>query len=168
MKTVNARTRRIIAIRGFTLVEIMVSSLILVMVSVGAITLAMKSYEIVAKARLADNARNVLRTYGDQFLRLSIPDVSRAEFLVSSQQFEDIRANYASSFTEPLGSDTSAGSILANVNRTLTFVDLATGADIIDANTNQAGSLVRATFTVTYQFNGEDQFVSITLMRAVP
>lgn len=160
--------KRMPALRGFTLVEVMVAAVILVAVSVGAITLAMRSYEIAAKARLSDNARNVLRTYADQFLRLSIENVSRAVFLVETQQFEDLRGNFAASFTEPLGSATSAGVITATVRRSVEFVDLTDGTDRESVDRNQAGCMLKATFTATYPFNGKDQTVTFTLLRAVP
>lgn len=146
----------------------MVAGVILVMVSVGAIALAVRSYEISAKARLADNARNVLRTYGDQFLRLSITDTDRASFLVETQQFEDLQGNFAATFTVPLGSEESAGVINATVNRAVEFVNISSGATNLEADTDPAGCLLKATFTATYPFKNQTQSVTLTLLRAVP
>ena len=55
---------------GFTLVEAMVATVVFTMSTIGIYTMLIKSYQMSALARCRDEARAVLRTYSDQFLRL--------------------------------------------------------------------------------------------------
>jgi len=56
--------------RGFTLVEVMVAATIVAAAALGIYAMLIKSYQVMALGRCRDQARAVLRTYADQFLRL--------------------------------------------------------------------------------------------------
>ncbi len=57
--------------RGFTLVESMVGTVLFAMVMIGVYTGLVQAYHMQAVSRYRDNARAILRTYVDQFQRLS-------------------------------------------------------------------------------------------------
>jgi type II secretory pathway pseudopilin PulG len=65
------RTRRS---AGFTLVEVMVTAVLLVMAALPIFWILVDSYRLVTLTRYRDNARAVLQTYADQFLRLQTSD----------------------------------------------------------------------------------------------
>ena len=67
--TARGRPRRR-RVAGFTLLEAMLSTTIFTMVTLGVYTILIKSYQMIALSRCRDEARAVLRTYADQFLRL--------------------------------------------------------------------------------------------------
>ena len=163
---------RILKQRGMTLVEVIVGVLILALVAAGALTVVTTSYQISAKTRLSDNARAVLRTYGDQFLTMQPLGFSDAANLIEKnpQEFQDLRADptYArATITNiPIGAH-GATDVKATITRSVSFVEIATGADATSGTQDQAGYLRRATFTATYPFAGKTQSVSFTLMSAV-
>jgi len=160
---------RILKQRGMTLAEVIVGVLILALVAAGALTVVTTSYQISEKTRLSDNARAVLRTYGDQFLTLDTGSFSEAVTgLVGPQLFKDLRndpTHTVAIITENIGAH-GATVVPATITRSVSFVDIATGADTSSGTQNQAGYLLRGTFTATYPFAGKTQSVSFTLMRA--
>ena len=161
---------RILKQRGMTLVEVIVGVLILALIAAGALTVVTTSYQISEKTRLSDNARAVLRTYGDQFLTLEPDSFAAAANLVGQnpQQFMDLRndpTHTAATITESIGAHGSTV-VEATITRSVSFVDIATGDNISPGTQNQAGYLLRGTFTASYQFAGKPQSVSFTLMRA--
>ena len=155
--------------RGMTLAEVIVGVLIMALVAAVSLAMVTTSYQMSAKTRLSDNARAVLRTYGDQFLKLEPADISIAtNNLVGPQQFMDLRndnTHILATLTEPIGTN-GAGVVNATIRRSVAFVDIATGADHTGGVQNQAGYLLRATFTATYPFAGKTQSVSFTLLRS--
>jgi prepilin-type N-terminal cleavage/methylation domain-containing protein len=165
LKNTTGGSRRIFNQRGMTLAEVIVGMLILAFVAAGALALVTTSYLISEKARLSDNARAVLRTYGDQFLTLDLGKLSTAATTwVGPQRFLDLRTDpkYAdATIIEPIGANVDA-----IITRTVSFVDIATGVDTASGTQNQAGYLLRATFTATYQLAGKPHVVSFTLMRS--
>ena len=53
---------------GFTLVEVMVATVLLSMIILGILAVLIGSYRVAAKARYADQARYVIKSFADQFL----------------------------------------------------------------------------------------------------
>ena len=161
---------RILKQRGMTLVEVIVGVLILALIAAGALTVVTTSYQISEKTRLSDNARAVLRTYGDQFLTLEPGTLAdTATNYVEPQRFIDLRTDpiyrRATITNIPIGAH-GATDVKATITRSVSFVDIATGANTLSGTQNQAGYLLRATFTASYPFAGKTQSVSFTLMRA--
>lgn len=70
------RTRRLFSTRGVTLVELMISTLLFSIVSLATLSTLLTAYRISATVRYRDQARFVLATACDQFLRASITDSS--------------------------------------------------------------------------------------------
>lgn len=170
-----------------TLAEVMVASVIIVMITVGALACLSKSYEIAAHARLKDNARAVLRTYGDQFLRLQTTERSNSGITYNRWLFnvtngptsQGLRWGSLSNDstatampTTPLvvplrGNGDAATS--ATITRDVVNVNPNTGAANGTTRVNEAaGYYLQATFTATYVFQGQQQSESLTFVRAVP
>lgn len=171
---------------GFTLTEVMVAALITVMVTLGALTSATRAYQIAAQARIRDNARVVLKTYADQFLRLQTTEravdnsvYTRWLFNVTpgptsqglrwGELSDDITRDPMP--TDPLviqlrgnGDETSP----ATVTRDVTYINPTTGETSLTRQTEAAGYYLQATFTVSYSLNGRDFATSQTVLRAVP
>ncbi|MGA3008080.1 MAG: prepilin-type N-terminal cleavage/methylation domain-containing protein, partial [Opitutaceae bacterium] len=53
--------------RGFTLMEVMVSAIVLAMTAAGLFSLLFQAYKLSALARYRDDARAVLQTFASQF-----------------------------------------------------------------------------------------------------
>jgi prepilin-type N-terminal cleavage/methylation domain-containing protein len=60
--------RRAVFRRGFTLVEVMVATVLLSMIILGILEVLIGSYRVAAKARYRDHARYVIKSFADQFL----------------------------------------------------------------------------------------------------
>jgi prepilin-type N-terminal cleavage/methylation domain-containing protein len=60
--------RRAVSRRGFTLVEVMVATVLLSMIILGILEVLIGSYRVAAKARYRDHARYVIKSFADQFL----------------------------------------------------------------------------------------------------
>ena len=69
-----ARLRRRVQ-RGFTLVEVMIATMVFTMGILGVYAMMIKSYELVTLSRHRDNARAFLLSFSDQFLRLQTTDM---------------------------------------------------------------------------------------------
>ena len=165
----------------------MVACTITVMISLGAFTALSKSYEMIAHARIRDNARVILKTYGDQFLRLQTTErapsgVTYTRWLFNitpgptsqglrwGELSDDPTSTVMS--TEPLtvqlrgnGDNTTP----AVVTRNVVYVNPVTGETSTTSRfTRAAGYYLQAEFTVTYTFNGRPRSESLTFLRAVP
>lgn len=60
--------------RAFTLVEVMIATMVFCMGILGVYAMMIKSYELVTMARHRDNARAYLQSFSDQFMRLQTND----------------------------------------------------------------------------------------------
>ena len=60
--------------RAFTLVEVMIATMVFCMGILGVYAMMIKSYELVTLSRHRDNARAYLQSFSDQFLRLQTND----------------------------------------------------------------------------------------------
>lgn len=71
------RGRRRVALgSGFTLVEVMVATVLLSFILVSILTTLIDAYRLAAKARYVDHARYVLKSFADQFLTQQTTDSS--------------------------------------------------------------------------------------------
>jgi type II secretory pathway pseudopilin PulG len=60
---------------GFTLVEVMLAAMVFIVAGLGVFTIMIKAYQVVTLARYHDDARAVLQTFANQFLRLQTSDL---------------------------------------------------------------------------------------------
>ncbi len=176
---------------GFTLVEVMVASVILVMVSMGTLGVILHAYRLTEETRLRDNARGVLRTFGDQFMRLQTM-TKDADGTNQTRRFFNHTYNTGatsdglvwgelcdkvggSGSTEPLvvnlrdatGATTTA---TATVTREVKFVNASTGVEIATAQRDlqAAGYFISATFRAAFELRGKTLVESMTFVRLVP
>lgn len=159
--------------KGFTLVEVMVALSVATMALLALLGTSVLAYKINHKARLRDNARSVLRTFADQFQRISysrevivdgVPvNLIRSIFLpTTSPTGLGLRWGQLSDETPTAGQSTvlqvdigpPGSPQLATVTREVTFVNTANGAVSATRVADAAGFMISATFTVTYTITG--------------
>ena len=170
------------------MVEIMVSALIVSLVTIGTLTLMATSYEYAEATRRADNARNILQTYADQFLRLETTklesdNVTYTRWLfnvtpgptcigLNKDTLSDVSTKFAASTDDliiNLGGDGGNGKP-ARITRDVRYIQSTSGVVINSRNTVAAGYLLQATFNAEFPFPAtrKTKNVSIIVLRAVP
>jgi hypothetical protein len=183
-----ARLRRR-ANRGMTLAETMIATLVFSMGILGVYAMMLKSYELVTLARHRDNARALLVSFGDQFLRLQTTDAGtngsnnpRPLFILTNLtgptgtglSWTDVNGNAGFIDTTngllqvALGDSTGGSSqVTAHVSRAVNYVDSTTGNVVASQPATAAGWMLQGTFTITYPIRGRIQTQSLTVARAV-
>lgn len=159
---------------GFTLVEVMVATVLLSMVILGVLAVLIGSYRVAAKARYNDQARYVIKSFADQFLTQQTTDGSGnilPLFTVTSFAAGSV-TGYGLSWTNADGTISTGGTdpssapayvtillaqntgatIKADVARSVNYL-YPTGANSGYATTvpqnSSAGYMLEATFTIT-------------------
>jgi type II secretory pathway pseudopilin PulG len=184
-------TRRAAPGSGFTLVEVMVATVLLSMIILGILAVLIGSYRVAAKARYNDHARYVIKSFADQFLTQQTTDANGnilPLFMPTSQ------TGFGLSWTNSDGSVSSGGSVqatapasipvllgdntgaplTAQVSRTVWYMYTTGGAGVIGQptsipQTGSAGYILRADFTISYNFlGGAIPPITITANRSVP
>ncbi|MCX6939023.1 MAG: prepilin-type N-terminal cleavage/methylation domain-containing protein [Verrucomicrobia bacterium] len=167
---------------GFTLTEAMIATSVFALCTLGIYQCIIMSYKMTSVARYSDNARAVIRSFADQFQRLSIRDESNATlWLFYPTAGETGRglvwgslSNVAEStaltdtpyITVPIG---PAGHTLdARVSRELQYVDTTTGASSATPASDAAGFMLQATFRIRYTLNQHTYTHTLTAMRVGP
>jgi Tfp pilus assembly protein PilV len=176
------RRRRV---AGFTLLEAMLSTTIFTMVTLGVYTILIKSYQMIALSRCRDEARAVLRTYADQFLRLQTTErVSGATYnrwLFNPTNGPSGRGlrwgelsdrNTSTAATEvaniPITLGTGGHATAATLTRDVRYVASSSGANVNALSIDAAGFMLSATFAINYRSSGKAYTQSITVTRATP
>lgn len=165
--------------RGFTLIEVMTGLLVSTMALLALIGTAFIAYEINHKARLRDNARAVLRTFTDQFQRISPSenvDMGDGTFRNTVREFFKITpagtqsgsglvwgslSTSANTNDEAIPDDSPLeinigppGSVqFAYVTRQIRYVNPATGAESDTVIRGGSGFMLKGTFTITYSLS---------------
>ena len=168
--------------RGFTLVEVMIATMVFTMGILGVYAMMIKSYELVTLARHRDNSRALLLSFADQFLRFQTTDlisgsiVTRPLFVTNTVpdagglNWTDTSGHVgtvdAQGLHVLLGESTSS-QVPATVTRLVTNVDSTTGAIVPGATATAAGWMMQATFTINYSIKGRPQTQSIIVARSV-
>jgi prepilin-type N-terminal cleavage/methylation domain-containing protein len=185
--------RRCGAGRGFTLVEVMVATVLLSMIILGILSVLIGSYRVAAKARFNDHARYVIKSLSDQFLTQQTTDTS-GNTLTMFQTTVDPNAGPNFGNQTPLGtgvswtnSDGSTGTltagsygynvllgdntgapVTATVTRSVWYLYDSTGQPTLLSQNKSAGYMLEGDFTITYPVFGRTQSQTITNVRAVP
>jgi type II secretory pathway pseudopilin PulG len=176
---------------GFTLVEVMVATVLLSMIILGILAVLIGSYRVAAKARYNDHARYIIKSFADQFLTQQTTDANGnilPLFMATSA------TGYGLSWTNTDGSVSSGGTVQASaptsipvllgdntgapltaqVSRTVWYLYTTGGAGVIGQTTSipqtgSAGYILRADFTISYNFlGGAIPPITITANRSVP
>ncbi len=175
--------------QGFTLVEVMVATVIFAMTMLGVYTMLMRAYELTALTRYRNDARAVTQSFADQFERLATTkrfgSVDYTVELFDPMTTAGAGLDWQDTTNAPLISDTTSrfnpstsaalsitlggvNGIPATVSRVVTWVDPSTGADRATPYNMAGGYLLRGTFTTSYNVNGKAYSQSLTVIRAVP
>lgn len=167
---------------GFTLAEAMVATAVFTLCTLGLYQSLMMSYKMTSVARYSDNARAVLRSFADQFQRLSIRDESNATLWLFyptagesgrgllwgtiSNQADSTLLEDTPYITIPIGPP--GHTLDAQVSREMQYVNTATGATTTTAASDAAGYMLQATFRIRYTLNQHTYTHSLTAMRVGP
>jgi type II secretory pathway pseudopilin PulG len=184
--------RRLDGAKGFTLVEVMVATVLLSMIILGILAVLIGSYRVAAKARYRDHARYIIKSYADQFLTQQTTDISgnlQPLFTESSQTAYglswtnsdgtvvsggNVQTSAPVAIAVQLGDNTGAP-ITALVSRTVWY--LIPGYPVASASAGQvtsimqngsAGYLLRGDFNISYTVLGTQFNDTISATRSVP
>jgi prepilin-type N-terminal cleavage/methylation domain-containing protein len=185
--------RRTVSRKGFTLVEVMVATVLLSMIILGILQVLIGSYRVAAKARYRDHARYVIKAMADQFLTQqafdgngnlltfftpTVDGLGNATPLGTGMSWTNSDGTAGTVSTDSLGlyfyvllGDNSGAPITATVQRSVQYIyPQIDGAETLVAQNSPAGYMLQATFTITYNFLGQaiNPPLSITAIRAVP
>ena len=157
---------------GFTLVETMVATVLLSMIILGILAVLIGSYRVAAKSRYNDHARYVIKSLADQFLTQDSTDPSGNTITLfvptsatgvglswtttASNGTQTITQGTAAGLQVPLSDIVTTGEvpIIANITRSVWYVDPASGNVSLTPIPNSAGNILRGDFTATFQFMG--------------
>jgi prepilin-type N-terminal cleavage/methylation domain-containing protein len=180
--------------RGFTLVEVMVATVLLSMIILGILQVLIGSYRVAAKARYRDHARYVIKSMADQFLTQQ-PFDNNGNVLTLFQPTVDAGGNLCPlgtglSWTNSDGSvgtlstdslglyfyvllgDNSGAPITATVTRTVQYLyPYPSGQPTLDAQSAPPGYLLQGTFKITFPYPATSTTTlsqSITVVRSIP
>ena len=183
--------RRAASAPGFTLVEVMVATVLLSMIILGILAVLIGSYRVAAKARYNDHARYVIKSFADQFLTQQTTDANgnvlplfmptsatgyglswtNSDGSVSSGG--NVQASAPASIAVLLGDNTGAP-LTAQVSRTVWYLYTTGGSGVVGQptsipQTGSAGYILRADFTISYNFlGGAIPPITMTATRSIP
>jgi len=178
---------------GFTLVEVMIAAAVLVIALLGFLGATVRSYYLTAEVRHHDQARALLQSFADEFMRRPVttgisPNVTIVPFFQDTNSLRTgLYLNWNGiSGTEtgliiPLGGGipnpddpTYAGivaekkPIFVTVTRLVQHIQPSDGTTVATPVITAAGRMISAEFQVTYKANGRQQVESLTILRTNP
>ncbi len=163
----------------------MIACAVFTMATLGIYGMLIQSYKMSALARTRDNARAVIRTFGDQFERLqttsTVSNVSYTRWLfnpdgVTGKGLVWGAISDADVDTTPLPNPVpylavnlgnSSHPVAAKVTRDVNYVSDSSGADSTQT-IKAAGYMMRGTFSITFTMDGKTCTESLSMVRAVP
>ncbi len=179
--------------KGFTLVDVMIAVGVASIMLLALFGTSFLTYKINHKARLRDNARAVLRTFVDQFQRLSYSDEEtgsnqpREIFITTTGSNSTVSAPTSSGLEwgklntfKPDGTvkppcivniGTPDAPQLATVTRDVWWIEPSTGNATASKSVEAAGFMLKGRFTITYTLTGttgRSISQSMTTLRLVP
>jgi prepilin-type N-terminal cleavage/methylation domain-containing protein len=183
MKTPSRRDHaRFSPVRGFSLLEVLVAMSVFTVVAIGIYTTLIQSYELVGSARHRDNARAILESFGDQFLRLETTDIVGGVVVIRPLfQVYTVPTGVGLTWTDLAGNTTtgtaqglpvtlgSAGNstVAAMVTETVRDLDATTGMPLTTTVYTAAGYMKMAQFTITYTLGNRVRTQTLTVARSV-
>jgi prepilin-type N-terminal cleavage/methylation domain-containing protein len=185
--------RRAALQRAFTLVEVMVATVLLSMIILGILEVLIGSYRVAAKARYRDHARYIIKSFADQFLTQqpfdgngntltfftpTVDTLGNAMPLGTGMTWTNSDGSPGTVSGDSLGAyfyvklgDNSGAPITATVTRSVQYVyPQVGGTETLITQNAPAGYMLQADFTITYQFLGVtiNPPLTITAVRAIP
>jgi prepilin-type N-terminal cleavage/methylation domain-containing protein len=184
--------RRAASGRGFTLVEVMVATVLLSMIILGILEVLIGSYRVAAKARYRDHARYVIKSMADQFLTQqafdgngnaltlftpTVDGLGNPTPLGTGMAWTNTDGTSGTLSADSLGlyyyvklGDNSGAPITATLTRSVQYIyPQINGAETLVTQSTPAGYMLQADFKITYQFDGVQATpLTMTAVRAVP
>jgi prepilin-type N-terminal cleavage/methylation domain-containing protein len=188
-RCLSQRTRRGASAKGFTLVEVMVATILLSMIILGILQVLIGSYRVAAKARYRDHARYIVKSFADQFLTsqskfqngtyLPIFGVTSATGVGLTWTTTDattgvqiVTPGTSGGLVVPISdSTTGEAPVNATVMRQVWTLDPSSGSP--GSSNDAAGSILRGDFTITFNYppgatNAVPITQTISVIRAIP
>jgi prepilin-type N-terminal cleavage/methylation domain-containing protein len=179
--------------QGFTLVEVMVATVLLSLIIVSILSALIGAYRVASKARYNDHARYVIKSLSDQFLTQQTTDTSGNTLPMFQTTVDPNPGPTLGNFT-PLGtgiswtnSDGSSGTltagsygynvllgdntgapVTATVTRSVWYIYPSTGQPTLIPQNGSAGAMLRGDFTITFPLFGRTLTQTISNVRSVP
>lgn len=173
-----SHTRAMSSRGGFTLVEAMISMIVLAFIALSIFSGLILAYRTSAHTRYRDHARYVLKSIGDQFLTRQAENagIMNPLFTVTSaptgtgiiwQGTVGTSANAATGLKVTLGETTGALIEDAVITREVSLLNSSGEVDSVGM-ASSAGVLLQGKFKITYTFNNIPVEQSLSLVRRVP
>jgi type II secretory pathway pseudopilin PulG len=176
---------------GFTLVEVMVATVLLTLMILGILQVLIGAYRVAAKARYRDHARCVIKSFADQFLTQDTADSSgntltmfkttvdssgNATPLGTGLTWTNADGSAGTLSIDAIGAyfyvklgDTTGAPITATVTRQVSYIYPGSGQTTLVTQSEPAGYLLEGDFTINYNFLGQAMPPqTIVAVRAVP
>jgi prepilin-type N-terminal cleavage/methylation domain-containing protein len=177
--------------RGFTLVEVMVATVLLSMIILGILQVLIGSYRVAAKARYRDHARYVIKSMADQFLtqqpfdgngntlpmfQATVDGSGNSTPLGTGLTWTNSDGSLGTLSTDSLGlyfyvllGDNSGAPITATVTRQVWYIYPNTGQTTLISQNAPAGYMLQANFVISYSFlNQQMPPQMVSAVRAIP
>lgn len=151
--------------QAFTLMEVLVGAAVMAMVMVGVLGSLSYSYKINYTIRCRDQARAILSSFTDQFIRYNVVNpttLTNNELfsITSAPTGEHLswkgKVGDASGLEVTLGDTSGAGGVVAIVKREVSHLNETSGAQDTDTSTTAAGFMLKGTFTIEYAVGGKN------------
>jgi type II secretory pathway pseudopilin PulG len=152
----------------------MIASVILIIALLALFGALMTSYQISAVTRRRDQARAVLQSFCDQFLRQSVKNKDGTIVILFRTTTAPTGAGLSwngvpgvgSYLTVPLGGNSADDTpIDAKIDRQVSELDEVTGVPDTSTTDTATGRMLLATFTARYDVNQRPQTISLTVTR---
>ena len=182
MKRLRLDSRGNVNSRGFTLVEVMVATVLLSLMIVGILGAMISSYRVAARARYNDNARYIVKALSDQFdtqnsldengnpLPLFVPTSGPSGSGIvwtNPDGTQGTLTTDGTGYRVTVGGNTTAP-ITATVSRNITYLLAANGTTTATPQSGAGGYILRGDFTITYPLFRGTTTQTITNIRAIP
>jgi Tfp pilus assembly protein PilV len=172
---VSSRRRAYKSAGGFTLVEVMVGTVLFLMAALGIFSGLIYSYRLAAETRHRDQARYILKSLGDEFMIQKSEDAAgmiKPIFAPTENAtgtgllWQGVPGDEAG-LTVTLASTTGAPISNVLVTREVTYLALD-GTPSASAPSSTGGVLVRGDFRIAYSYANRNYSQQLSVVRRIP
>jgi Tfp pilus assembly protein PilV len=160
---------------AFTLVEVMVGTVLFLIAALGIFSGIIYAYRLAAETRYRDNARYILKSLGDEFLvQKSEDDLGGIKTMFAPTESAtglgllwQGNEGEESGLTVTLGANTGAPIANALVTREVTYLELD-GMPSMAPASSTGGILVRGNFQIAYSYANRNYSQQLSVVRRIP
>ena len=160
---------------AFTLVEVMVGTVLFLIAALGIFSGLIYAYRLAAETRYRDNARYILKSLGDEFLvQKSEDDLGGIKTMFAPTESAtglgllwQGNQGEESGLTVTLGTNTGAPIANALVTREVTYLELD-GMPSMAPASSTGGILVRGNFQIAYSYANRNYSQQLSVGRRIP